>query len=65
MIFLVFAFYIYTGKLYEPDANGKIKVNVITIFIGWIIEYIGKLWTALLFGGIGIAIGVKIGLNKK
>ena len=63
LLFAVFAYYIYSGKLFKPDANGKI--NIVAIFIAWIAEYIGKLGTALLVLGIGLAIGAKVGLSKK
>jgi hypothetical protein len=63
VIFSVFAFYIYSGKLFEPDANGKI--NIVGILIAWVAEYISKLGTALLVFGIGLAIGAKVALSKK
>jgi hypothetical protein len=63
VIFSVFAFYIYSGKLFEPDANGKI--NIVAILIAWVAEYISKLGTALLVFGIGLAIGAKVALSKK
>jgi hypothetical protein len=62
-IFSVFAFYIYSGKLFEPDANGKI--NIVAILIAWVAEYISKLGTALLVLVIGLAIGTKVALSKK
>ncbi len=62
IIFSVLAYYIYSGKLFEPDANGKI--NFVAILIAWVVEYIGKLGTALLVFGIGIAIGAKVALSK-
>jgi hypothetical protein len=63
IIFSVFAYYIYSGKLFEPDANGKI--NVVAILIAWVAEYISKLGTALLVLAIGLAIGAKVALSKK
>jgi hypothetical protein len=63
IIFSVFAYYIYSGKLFEPDANGKI--NVVAILIAWVAEYISKFGTALLVLAIGLAIGAKVALSKK
>jgi hypothetical protein len=63
VVFFVFAFYIYGGKIFEPDTNGKI--NIMAILIAWVAEYISKLGTASIVPVTGLAIGAKIPLSKK
>ncbi len=61
-IFTAFAVYILSGKMFEPQ-NGRI--NVVAILIGWIVEYIGLIGTALLFFAFGLYKALKVVLVKK
>ena len=43
---LFFIYDIYTGKLFESDANGK--MTIVGVSIAWLIDCIGKIKTILL-----------------
>lgn len=61
-LFGALAFYIYSGKLFEPDANGKL--NIVAIGIAWIVEYVGQTGTAILTLAIGLVIGGIVAFRK-
>lgn len=56
-IFAIFAFYIFSGKIFQPDANGKI--HLVAILVGWVAEYLTKAGAGILVLLIGLFIAFK------
>ncbi len=65
LIFGFFSYAILSDMLYQPDANGIIKVNFATILLGHIIDAIGKLATGAIVFVIGLIIGASLIFKKK
>lgn len=56
-IFVVFAVYIFSGKMFMPDANGKI--SIVAILIGWVAEYLTQIGTGILVVLIGLFVAFR------
>lgn len=56
-VFAIFAFYIFSGKIFQPDANGKI--HLVAILVGWVAEYLTKAGAGILVLLIGLFIAFK------
>jgi len=62
-LFIVLAFYIFSGKLFMPDANGKI--NIVAILFAWVAEYLTQIGTGILVILIGFYVVFKTITEKK
>jgi len=62
-IFAFFAFYVFSGKIFEPDSNGKI--HIVAILVAWVVEYLTQVGTGILILLIGLFIASKTVLKSK
>lgn len=62
-IFAFFAFYIFSGKMFMPDANNKI--SIVAILVGWIAEYLTQIGTGILVLLIGAYVAFMVATEKK
>ncbi|WP_293309094.1 hypothetical protein [Pedobacter sp. UBA5917] len=62
-VFVAFAIYIFTGKMFMPDANGKI--NLVAILVGWVAEYLTQIGTGILVILIGAYVAFRVATEKK
>jgi hypothetical protein len=56
-IFAYFAFYIFSGKIFQPDDNGKI--HIVAIMVAWIVQYLTQIGTGILVLLIGLFVAYK------
>lgn len=56
-LFVVLAIYIFSGKMFLPDANGKI--SIVAILIGWVAQYLTQVGTGILVILIGLYVVYK------
>ena len=56
-VFIIFALYIFSGKMFLPDANGKI--SIVAILIGWVAEYLTQIGTGILVILIGLFVSFR------
>ena len=62
-IFAYFAFYIFSGQIYQPDNNGKI--NIVAIMIAWLAQFLTQVGTGILVLLIGLFVAYKTVLKSK
>jgi hypothetical protein len=63
-LFTALAVYIFTGKAFLPDANGKI--SIVAILIAWVAEYLTQTGAGVLVLLIGLFVVYKtITINQK
>lgn len=62
-VFVVFAVYIFSGKMFMPDANGKI--NLVAILVGWVAQYLTQIGTGILVILIGAYVAFRVATEKK
>jgi len=51
-LFVAFAVYVFSGKMFMPDEHGKI--NLVAILVAWVAEYITQIGTGILILLIGL-----------
>ncbi|NLR82300.1 hypothetical protein [Chitinophaga eiseniae] len=61
-LFIAFAYYIFSGKMFQPDANGKI--HIVAILVAWVAEYLTQIGTSILVLLIGLYISGKMIIKK-
>ncbi|RXK85989.1 hypothetical protein [Filimonas effusa] len=62
-LFVAFAVYIFSGKMFLPDENGKI--SLVAILVGWVAEYLTQVGTGILVVLIGLYVAFKTATEKK
>ena len=62
-IFAYFAFYIFSGKIFQPDNNGKI--HIVAIMVGWVAQFLTQAGTGILVLLIGLFVAYKTVLKSK
>lgn len=62
-LFVAFAVYIFSGKMFLPDENGKI--SLVAILVGWVAEYLTQAGTGILVILIGLYVAFMTATEKK
>ena len=62
-VFAYFAFYIFSGQIFQPDDHGKI--HIVAIMIAWVVQYLTQVGTGILVLLIGLFVAYKTVLKSK
>lgn len=62
-IFAYFAFYIFSGQIFQPDDNGK--MHIVAIMVAWVVQYLTLVGTGILVLLIGMFVAYKTVLKSK
>lgn len=62
-VFAYFAYYIFSGKIFQPDDNGKI--HIVAIMIAWVAEYLTQVGAGILILLIGLLVAYKTVLKNR
>lgn len=62
-VFGYFAFYIFSGQIFQPDDNGKI--HIVAIMVAWVAQFLTQVGTGILVLLIGLFVACKTVLKSK
>lgn len=61
-LFIFFAAYLFSGEMFQPQ-NGKI--HLVAILIGWVVEFLGLVFTGIIIIVAGLLVACRTILEKK